>query len=82
MPSNSMNVINFNRKQLPQRDKFMNRLGGYHKKGKVEYDFPKATPKQLSDIKKKLKKENQILLIKVTGLSIIIIIGLVWVLFM
>jgi len=47
MPSNSMNVINFNRNQLPQRDKFANRLGGYNSSKKTEYNLPKATTKQL-----------------------------------
>ncbi len=81
MPANSMNVINFNRKQLPQRDRFVNRLGGYGKNKKTEYNLPKATPKQLRDIRKKLKKENQLLWIKVIGLTLIICIALVWMLF-
>ena len=81
MPANSMTVINFNRKQLPQRDRFVNRLGGYGKNKKTEYNLPKATPKQLRDIRKKLKKENQLLWIKVIGLTLIICIALVWMLF-
>jgi len=81
MPSNSMNVINFNRKQLPQRDKFVNILGGYDKNRKPEYDLPKATPKQLRVIRNKLKKENQILWIKIIGSTVIIITALVWMLY-
>ncbi|MFP4845231.1 hypothetical protein [Winogradskyella sp. PE311] len=81
MPSNSINIINYNRKQLAQRDKFVNRLGGYGKNRKPEYNFPKASPKQLRDIRQKLKKENQLLWIKIIGLSIVIIIALVWMLF-
>ena len=81
MPSNSMNVINFNRKQLPQRNKFVKRLGGYNANKKTEYNLPKATPKLLREIREKLKKENQVLWIKVIGLSTIIIISLVWMLF-
>ena len=81
MPSNSMNVINFNRKQLPQRDKFVNRLGGYGKNKKPEYDLPKSTQKQLRDIRNKLRKENQILWIKILGITAVIIIILIWMLF-
>ncbi|EPR74731.1 hypothetical protein ADIWIN_0095 [Winogradskyella psychrotolerans RS-3] len=79
MPSNAMNVINYNRSQLPQRDRFKNVLGGYNKRRKVEYDLPKATPQQLKMIRHKLKKENQILWLKVIGVSLLILGGLLWV---
>lgn len=79
MPANSMNVINFNRKQLPQRDKFINRLGGYNADKKTEYNLPKATAKQLKEIGKRLKEERKIRMIKIVLLTVILFIGLVYV---
>ena len=66
---------------LDKSKRFRKTLGGYDKSRKTEYNLPKATPKQLREIRQKLKKENQILWIKVIGLTTIIIISLVWVLF-
>lgn len=66
---------------LDKSKRFRKTLGGYNKNRKIEYDLPKATPKQLGTIRKKQKKENQLLWIKVIGLSTIIIIALVWILF-
>lgn len=77
MPSNSMNVINFNRKQLPQRDKFVNRLGGYNAEKKTEYNLPKATAKQLKEIGKRLKEEHKLRMLKIALLTVILFIGLV-----
>lgn len=74
MPSNSMNAINFNRGQLTQRDRFKHVLGGYTKKRKTEYTFPKATTSQLKALRKRLKEERQIRMLKVVALSIILII--------
>jgi len=78
MPSNSINVIDFNRNQLPRRQKFKNGLGGYNSKKKPEYNFPKATPKLLREIRQKLREENQILWIKIIALTIIIVSVLIW----
>ncbi len=78
MPSNSMNVINFNRKQLPHRDRFINRLGGYNSDKKTEYNFPKATAKQLKAIRKRLKAERKVRMFKVIILSLILFLGLVY----
>ncbi|WP_299111212.1 hypothetical protein [uncultured Winogradskyella sp.] len=78
MPSNSMNVINFNRNQLPQRDRFVNRLGGYNSDKKTEYNLPKATTKQLKEIARRLKEERKIRMIKVVTLTIILFLGLVF----
>ena len=64
---------------LDKSKRFRKTLGGYDKKRKMEFDYPKATPKQLRDIREKLKKENQILWVKIIGSTAIIIIGLVWV---
>ncbi|WP_045471912.1 hypothetical protein [Winogradskyella sp. PG-2] len=76
MPSNSMNVINFNRKQLPQRDKFVNRLGGYNSDKKTEYNLPKASAKQLKAIAKRLREEQKSRMIKIILLTGVIFIGL------
>jgi hypothetical protein len=78
MPSNSMLVINFNRKQLSQRNKFANRLGGYNADQKTEYNLPKATPKQLSDIRKRLKEERKTRMLKVILFTVILFLGLVF----
>ncbi|MBC2844527.1 hypothetical protein [Winogradskyella flava] len=78
MPSDSMNVINFNRNQLPQRDKFANRLGGYNSSKKTEYNLPKATTKQLKEIARRLKEEQKIRMIKVVALTVILFLGLVY----
>lgn len=72
-----MDIINFNKAQLPQRYKFKNTLGGYGKNKKTEFEFPKATNKQLRDIAKRLKEEHQLRMIKVIVLTIILFIGLV-----
>ncbi|WP_178983510.1 hypothetical protein [Winogradskyella helgolandensis] len=72
MPSNSMNVINYNRRQLPQRDKFKNVLGGYNPNRKTEYNLPKATTKQLKMIRKRLKEEQKVRMLKVILLTVIL----------
>ncbi|MBU2927549.1 hypothetical protein [Winogradskyella psychrotolerans] len=72
MPSNSMNVINYNRRQLPQRDKFKNVLGGYDPNLKTEYNLPKATTKQLKAIRKRLKEERDVRMLKVILLTVIL----------
>lgn len=77
MPSNSMNVINFNRKQLRQRDKFINRLGGYNPDKKTEYNLPTATTKQLKIIRKRLQEERKVRMIKVVVLTVILFLGLI-----
>ncbi|WP_400076847.1 hypothetical protein [Winogradskyella sp. R77965] len=66
---------------LDKSKRFKKTLGGYGKNKKLEYDFPTATPKQLRDIRQKLKKENQILWVKIIGLTIVISIALVWLFF-
>lgn len=66
---------------LDKSKRFRKTLGGYNKNGKTEYNLPKATPEQLQEIRKKLKRENRIMWIKVVGVSSVIIIALVWMLF-
>lgn len=75
-----MNVINFNRKLLPQRDKFKNTLGGYDSEKKAEYNLPKATTKQLNQIRERLKKDQKIRMIKVVVVTIILFLILISVL--
>jgi hypothetical protein len=38
---------------LDKSKRFRKTLGGYDKKRKIQYDFPKATPEQLIEIRKK-----------------------------
>lgn len=73
MASASMNtIINNNKKLLPKRDRFKNRLGGYNPNKKTVYNLPKATSKQLRDIRKKMQQERKVWWIKVIALTIII----------
>lgn len=69
-------ILRNNERMMGKRVKFKRTLGGYGKNRKPVYDFPKATSKQIRDIRKKLKKENQILWVKVIGLTLVIVIGL------
>lgn len=70
-----------NEKMRSKRDKFKKTMGGYGSKAKPEYDFPEATPKVLNDIRNKLQKERKIRKTKVFGLTALIIIVLIWMLF-
>ena len=73
----AMNIaIKNNRKLLSQRDRFKNRLGGYNVDKKTEYNLPNATTKQLKDIKKRLKEERKIRMLKVIILTVILFFGL------
>ncbi len=76
MSANSMSVINNNRKLLPQRDMFKNRLGGYGAEKKTQYNLPKATTKQLKEIRKRLKEDRKTRMQKVVLLTIILFFGL------
>ncbi|WP_225035044.1 hypothetical protein [Winogradskyella sp. SM1960] len=80
MPSNSMNVINFNRNQLSKRDRLKHVLGGYNPNRKTEYNLPKATTKQLKTIAKRLKEERKYRMLKVILVTIILSLILVAVL--
>ncbi|SHG61104.1 hypothetical protein [Winogradskyella jejuensis] len=73
MASASMNtIINNNRKLLPNREKFKNRLGGYKPNKKTEYNLPKASAKQLRDIRKRMQAERKIWMLKAMALTIIV----------
>lgn len=67
-----MNVINYNRNQLPKREKFKNLLSGYKRSRKTEYDLPKASTKQLNEIGKRLKEERKVRMLKVILFTIIL----------
>lgn len=73
MPSYSMNVINYNRSQLQQRDRFKNVLGGYSLDRKTEYNLPKATTKQLKEIGIRLREERKMRMLKVIVLTCILL---------
>ncbi|MBC2844528.1 hypothetical protein [Winogradskyella flava] len=66
---------------LDKSKRFRKTLGGYNKNRTTEYNLPNATPEQLLEIRKGLKKENKIMWLKVVGISTVIIIALVWMLF-
>ncbi|RZN82812.1 MAG: hypothetical protein EVB11_07335 [Winogradskyella sp.] len=77
MSIQAMNTsINNNRKQLPNRDRFKNRLGGYNRNEKTEYNLPKANAKQLKDIRRRLKEEQKIRMLKIIVLTVILFLGL------
>lgn len=44
---------------LDKSRRFRKTLGGYDSKEKPEYDFPKATPELLENIRLKIKHENR-----------------------
>lgn len=79
MSIQAMNTsLNNNRKQMPKRDKFKRFFGSYSTKGnKTEYNLPKATSKQLRDIRKRLQNERQIRWLKAILLTLFIFIGIV-----
>lgn len=62
---------------LDKSKRFRKTSGGYNKNAKTEFDLPKASPSQLLEIRKRLKKENRILWVKTIILSIVLI-ALVW----
>ncbi|QXP79990.1 MULTISPECIES: hypothetical protein [Winogradskyella] len=78
MSASTMNtVMKNNRKLLPKRDRFKNRLGGYDRNVKTEYNFPKATTKQLKEIGKRLREERKTELIKVVIVSMLLFLVMV-----
>ena len=73
MSASAMNTsVRNNLNLLSKRKKLQNRLGGYNLEHKTEYNLPKATTKQLSAIRKRLKKERRVRMLKVIMLSIIL----------
>jgi hypothetical protein len=73
MHGNSMNVsVKNNLKLLRKRDKFKYVPRGYNSNKKTEYNLPKATLKQLRDIRKKMQQERKVWWVKGIALTIII----------
>ncbi|MCB0445690.1 MAG: hypothetical protein KDC68_08595 [Gelidibacter sp.] len=52
-------IIKNNEKMRSSRKKFKKTLGGYGSHSKPEYNFPKATPEILQEIRERLKKEQK-----------------------
>lgn len=65
---------------LDKSKRFRKTLGGYDKGRKGNFDFPKATPEMLLEIRKNLKREQQKLWLKISIVLIIIKTPLIWIL--
>ena len=68
---------------LDKSKHFRKTLGGFEWSGKHQFDFPKATPQQIQEIKEKIQKENRIrnaklcvVLIIISIISIMLILSL------
>jgi hypothetical protein len=71
MAIQAMNIaIKNNNLMRLKRDRFKRRLGGYNTDTKTEYNLPKASAKQLRTIRKRLKEERQIRMLKVLTVTI------------
>ena len=70
-----------NLKLLLKREKFKHTLGGYSKNRKTEYNLPKATSKQLRDIRRKMHQERKIWWVKVIAITVILFLALLIALF-
>lgn len=68
-----------NEKMRSKRSKFKTSVGSYRRKQKPEYDFPEATPELLETIKEKLQKEQRRRMVIVWVLTVLIFLGLVYV---
>ena len=78
MSISAMNTsLNNNRELLPKRDRFKGIPGGFNSESKTEYNLPKATSKQLRDIRKQLQAERKSRLAKTVVLTAILFVGLV-----
>jgi hypothetical protein len=66
--------------RLDKSKRFRKTLGGYDKGRKGNFDFPQSTPEMLLEIRKKLKREQQILWLKISIVSVVIITSLFWML--
>ena len=77
-----ISVLKSNKSIMVDKSKrFRKTLGGYGKNRKPSYDFPKATPEQLLQIRQKMKRENRVLYAKVVIVTLIVFVGLLWVFF-
>ncbi|WP_439151421.1 hypothetical protein [Winogradskyella sp.] len=78
MAIQAMNItIKNNNIMRSKREKFKRTLGGYGKGSKTEYNLPKASAKQLKDIAKRLKEEQQLRMIKVIVVTVILFLGVI-----
>jgi uncharacterized protein (DUF2461 family) len=76
----AMNIsIRNNKLLLSKREKFKRVPGGY-KNHKTEYDLPKATQKDLRDLRKRLKEEHRIRLFVTSLLTLIVFVVLITIL--
>ncbi|MCB0398739.1 MAG: hypothetical protein KDD26_03780 [Winogradskyella sp.] len=66
---------NFN--LLSKRVKLRNTLGSYRNASKTEYNLPKASKKQLSNIAKQIREEHRVRMAKVVVITIILFLVLV-----
>lgn len=59
-----------------KRDKFKRSHGRNSSNKQTEYNLPKATTKQLRDLRKRLKEEEKVRLLKVIVITAILIIAM------
>ena len=82
MHGNSMNVsIKNNLNLLSKRNRLKCVPSGFKKDKRTEYDLPKASSKQLRNIKKRMQTERQLWWIYTLLLTVLVFIIGVWVLF-
>ncbi|WP_426431308.1 hypothetical protein ACPX19_02585 [Winogradskyella sp. HB-48] len=62
---------------LSKREKLRNTLGSYSKANKTEYNLPKASKKQLSNIAKQIREEHRVRMAKIVVVTIILFFVLV-----
>lgn len=80
MSASAMNTsVRNNLNLLSKRDRLKNRLGGFNREEKTEYNLPKASTKQLNEIRKRLQEERKVRMLKVIILTVILFVGLVFV---
>ena len=72
MSGSTMISVRNNLNLLSKRKKLRNRLGGYNPNCKTEYNLPSATPKQLKDISKRIKEEQNIRMLKLISVTVIL----------
>lgn len=70
-------ILKNNENLLSKRKRFKNKQIGYNLNNKVEYNLPKASKKELNEIKKKLVEERKIRMLKVVLLTLILFLGLI-----
>ncbi|GAB5565820.1 MAG: hypothetical protein Wins2KO_28830 [Winogradskyella sp.] len=66
---------------LDKSKRFRKTLGGYNKCTRGNFNFPKASPELLLEIKNKVRRENRKLWMKVVVTSVMVISILIWLFF-